>query len=68
MQRYRTRDGDTVDFICWKVYGREQATTEAVLDANPGLAQLGAILGAGIVIQLPDLPDPPTNRVVRVWG
>ncbi|WP_186202267.1 tail protein X [Burkholderia gladioli] len=47
--------GDTLDALCWRHYGSTAGTVEAVLDANPGLAELGAILPLGIVIDMPEL-------------
>jgi len=65
--KYRTRDGDMLDAICWKHYGREAAIT-AVLEANPHLAERGPVLPAGLVITLPDLPPAPeTAGTVRLW-
>jgi len=41
---------------------------EAVLEANPGLADLGPVLPPGTVIQLPDLPRPlETIETVKLW-
>ncbi|MGH8422442.1 MAG: tail protein X, partial [Pseudomonas fluorescens] len=34
----RTSDGDMLDVICHNVYGHLNGSTEAVLDANQGLA------------------------------
>ncbi len=65
---YTARAGDTVDYLCWRYYGDVGATLR-VLDANPGLAALGAALPAGTRIVLPDLPT--AVRVVtiqRIWG
>lgn len=56
-----------VDWICWKHYGRQAGAVEAVLDANPGLAKLGPVLPAGMIIELPVLPDPSRNGTVRLW-
>lgn len=66
---YITQDGDTVDYICFKIYGRTDGTVETVLSANPGLAALGAVLDAGVTIQLPDLADLPqaSNDQVGLW-
>lgn len=65
---YRTRDGDTVDYIAWKHYGRQDGTAEAVLEANPGLAGYGPLLPAGVVLTLPDVPTPPTKATIRMWS
>lgn len=67
MATYRTKDGDTVDWICWKHYGRSSGTCEAVLDANPGLADTGDVLPAGVLVMLPDLPEPNRAYTVRLW-
>ncbi|KAA5606838.1 phage tail protein [Roseospira marina] len=64
---YRTRDGDTVDWICWRHYGTASGPVEAVLDANPGLAAYGPSLPAGLLITLPDRAAPAAASVVRIW-
>lgn len=66
-QLYITRQFDAVDEICWRYYGRPQQTVEAVFLANPDLADLAPILPEGLVISLPDLPEPSTSEVVRIW-
>ena len=65
--RYRTRDGDMLDDICWRHYGRQSEAVEAVLDANPGLADLGPVYATGTVITLPDLPAAEAPAPVRLW-
>ena len=59
--RVRAQQGDTVDAICQRVYGRTAGVTEAVLEANPGLADLGPVLPHGTVIDLPD--DAPVGPI-----
>jgi phage tail protein X len=51
----RALQGDTVDSLCWRHYGRTDGTVEAVLEANAGLADLGAILPVGTPVHLPAL-------------
>ncbi len=65
--RYLTRDGDMLDWICWRHYGRSD-TLEVVLAANPGLAECGPVLPAGIELTLPDIPPPAPQRILRIWG
>jgi len=65
---YVTRNGDMVDYVAWKHYGSRTGAVEAVLDANPGLADAGVVLPAGRTVTLPDLPAGTTQRVVRIWG
>lgn len=54
---YQTREGDTLDWILWHWYGREQVVP-AVLEANPGLADLPPVLPAGVLINLPKIETP----------
>ena len=60
--------GETVDLICRRHYGDESGYVEAVYDANRGLAALGAILPAGVVIVLPEVVTAAqAGAVVRLW-
>ena len=66
--RYRTRDGDSLDAICWKHYDRQAGAVEAVLEANPGLSDIGPIIPTGFVIGLPDLPEPDqAAETISLW-
>lgn len=65
--RYRTKDGDMVDAICQRHYGRTAGAVESVLEANPGLADLGPVLDAGVVLVLPELPEPEPDEGVSLW-
>ncbi|MCI0152144.1 tail protein X [Paraburkholderia sediminicola] len=47
------QQGDTVDALCWRHYGRTDGTVEAVLEANAGLADYGVVLPLGTVVYLP---------------
>ena len=65
---YIPSDGDTADQIAWGYYGpRDGLAVERLLDANPGLADRGPLLPAGITIVLPDLPMPATQQGIRLW-
>ena len=64
---YRTRDGDAVDAIARRHYGPRAGLVEAVLEANPGLADHGARLPAGLLIALPPLPPEPPARLARLF-
>ncbi|WP_431026190.1 tail protein X [Halomonas sp. H5] len=64
----RARQHDTLDAICYRVYGRTQGVTEQVLKANPGFADLGPILPHGTPVRLPDIaPEPPRRPTVQLW-
>ena len=42
--------------------------TEAVLDANPGLAEYGPFLPHGTLVNLPDAqPAAPQRHMVNLW-
>lgn len=68
---YITKEGDMVDLICFRHYGHTVGTTEKVLAANPGLAELGPVPPKGTEIVLPDLgapeQQPPVQETVRLW-
>lgn len=68
MATYVTRDGDMLDWICWRHYGRSTGAVEAVAEANPGLADLGPVYAAGLTITLPDLPATAEIETVRLWS
>lgn len=61
--RYRTRDGDVLDAICWTYYGRVDVVP-AVLEANRDLARLGPVLPAGVLVELPALTALPVSDSV----
>lgn len=64
----RTIQNDTVDALCWRHYGRTAGVVEAVLDANPGLADHGPQLPTGLLVTLPDLQSSaPTRAMVNLW-
>ncbi|WP_448680232.1 tail protein X [Pseudomonas nicosulfuronedens] len=64
----RTQQRDTVEALCWRYYGRTGSVTEAVLEANPGLADHGPILPQGIEVTMPDAQNTaPTQQVVNLW-
>ena len=67
MTTVRTNDGDDLDAICLAELGSE-AHVPAVLAANPGLAALGPVYAAGVLITLPVLPAPVTAGQLRLWG
>lgn len=65
--RVRSLEGDTVDLIAWRELGFTAGATEAILDANPGLAALGPVLPTGTPVVLP-VPQAETPRQeVRLW-
>jgi len=68
MTTVRARQGDMVDAICRRAYGDESGYLEAVLEANPGLADLGPILPEGTLVMLPTVqPEPAQPALVTLW-
>lgn len=63
----RAQQNDTIDALVWRHYGRTAGIVEAVLLANPGLADQGAILQHGTTVTLPDITPPPQKRLVQLW-
>lgn len=62
------QQGDTVDQICQRHYGRTAGVTEAVLMANPRLADFGPILPHGQKVRLPEEAAPETSQTVQLWN
>lgn len=59
--------GDTVDQLCYRYYGKTQGITEAVLEANPGLCEGGPFLAAGQVVTLPDATQSVQEDIIQLW-
>ncbi|MDD1979997.1 tail protein X [Pseudomonas asiatica] len=67
-EQKRTQQNDTVDALCWRHYGRTAGVVEAVLDANPGLADQGPVLPAGLLVTLPEQQTAaPEQQMVSLW-
>jgi phage tail protein X len=64
-----TDDGtERLDQFVGRLYGRTLGTVEAVLEANPGLAALGAYPPAGTRIALPRVEDEPGDAgAIKPW-
>jgi len=64
----RANQNETVDAICWRHYGRTAGVTEAVLEANPGLADIGIVLPTGHPVILPELEEQAEQvGTVNLW-
>ncbi|MCK3721280.1 tail protein X [Escherichia coli] len=59
--------GDTLDALCVRYYGRTEGVVETVLQANPGLSELGVILPHGTAIDLADVETSPTAETLNLW-
>ncbi|MDH1587003.1 tail protein X [Stutzerimonas stutzeri] len=68
MASLSAQQGDTVDAICWRHYGRTAGVVEQVLDANPGLADLGPVIPHGTQVLLPEQAVRAEQRqMVNLW-
>ena len=59
--------GDTLDALCARYYGRTEGVVETVLQANPGLSELGVILPHGTALDLPDVETSPPAETLNLW-
>lgn len=67
--QYTTVEGDTVDLIAWKLRRQTRKVDELIFDANPGLAEYGPVLPAGLVVNIPPPPtQKPVRNVKRIWS
>ncbi len=63
----RAIQGDTLDAICQRHYGRTARVTEEALSANPGLADLGPVIPQGTLVKLPEHAPPQEKKLVQLW-
>ncbi|WP_337846855.1 tail protein X [Sphingomonas sp.] len=63
------RQGDTIDLLCWRAFGRTDGVTEQALALNPGIAASGPTLAPGLRVTLPDLDQaaPLVRETVSLW-
>lgn len=68
-ETYLTSQGDTLDIICWRYYaGRQSGAVEAVLAANPGVADMPIELPLNTRLILPELPASAVeSQPIRLW-
>jgi len=61
------QQGDTLDVLCHRHYGRTEGVVEAVLLVNPGLVQVGVILPHGTAVTLPVMETASATETVQLW-
>lgn len=67
IRTYVSKRGDTADYIAWRFHGTTAGSAvEQMLEFNPGLADHGPILPAGVVVHL--FPLLPTDEVGEAEG
>lgn len=68
--RVYARQGDTLDSLVYRHLGRTAGVVEAALEANPGIATLGAVLPHGTAIDLPEpaaATAPARRALIQLW-
>lgn len=59
---------DRLDRVASEIYGTEQGgTVEALMKANPGLADNALRVPAGTILAVPEFVDTSALDVVRPW-
>ncbi|WP_164095149.1 tail protein X [Serratia marcescens] len=58
---------ETIEMLCYRYYGKTAGVTEAVMDANPGIADVGVFLPYGYLVEMPDQVIAPTQDTVQLW-
>jgi phage tail protein X len=66
-EEYRTGEGEMVDAIAFNRFGTSRGMTEAILDANPGLAATGEIIPTGTIVRIPVPEVKDRTTVRRLW-
>lgn len=65
------RQGETLDALCWRVYGKAMQGSQVVEQAlllNAGLADRGEILPHGLSVIVPSAPQVSnTKEVIQLW-
>lgn len=67
MTIYSSKDGETLDYIVWRHYGKTDGILEQVLTQNRHLASFGPILPAGVKITLPDIIQDTKKQKIKMW-
>lgn len=67
MITYLTKDGDVVDWICWRHYGFTSGAVEIVLQENPFLAKYDDFLPSGLLVNLPEIEKSNSAKTVKLW-
>lgn len=67
MRTVRSVQGDTIDLICLRHYGRTQGVVEAVYAANPALADQGPVLPRNTLVKMPEDVNLNQDESIKLW-
>lgn len=59
--------GDTIDLICWRHYGRTEGVTEQIVAQNRHLASADPVLDIGTRVALPEVVIQPIKSTKNLW-
>ena len=62
-----SKQGDTLDLVCYKYYQQQTDIIEQVLAVNQHLVDLQLILPVGTIINLPLITKKQTQKTVVLW-
>lgn len=62
----RAHQGETLDALLYRVYGKTAAITEQTLQLNPRLAEQGPVLQEGTPVTLPKPPETRETKKPRI--
>lgn len=69
LETVTSKSGEMLDQLVWRHRGSTAGLVEKALELNPGLADLGPVLPAGVAITLPDpAAAQPVRETVKLWG
>ena len=61
--------GETLDALVWRALRKGPSAVEAVLQANPALAEVGLFLPAGFDVVIPaEASAPATKPMINLWN
>lgn len=63
----RSVQGDTIDLICYRYYGKTAGVTEQVIEANPALVNIGPELPNGTEVYLPEQTATAEKTTISLW-
>lgn len=66
----RAHQGETLDALLYRVYGKTAGITEKTLKMNPRLAEMGAVLPEGTSVALPPPPEVSETKKpkIQLWS
>lgn len=70
MKTIYSQQNDTISRICWREYGQSLGMVEKVLEANPKLCDMPAILPIGTAINIPPVNARSSGVIresVKLW-